>query len=59
MKSVNIVATLKEKDGSFRTIIIPLDPQDLEIGEETTFRKEIDNYSKIDNSFIRAIIQTR
>ena len=59
VKSVNIIATLKEKDGGYRTIIIPLDPQNLEIGEETTFRKEIDNYSKIDNSFIRAIIQTR
>lgn len=46
--SVNIVVTLKEKDGGYRTINIPLDPQDLEVGEETTFRKEIDNYSKKD-----------
>ncbi len=59
VNSVNIVATLKEKDGDYRTDIIPLDPRELEVGEEVSFRKEINNYSEINNSFIRAIIQTK
>jgi hypothetical protein len=59
VSSANIVATLKEKGGGYRTVIIPLDPQELEIGEETTFKKEIEDYSGIDNTFIRAVIQTR
>jgi len=59
VRSVNIVATLKEKDGGYRIMVIPLNPYNLEIGEETTFSEEIEDYSKIDNSFIRAIIQTR
>jgi len=59
VKSVTILTTLREDDGSLREIIIPLNPKDLEVGEEVGFEKEISDYQKIDKNYIRAIIKTK
>lgn len=59
VKSVIILATLRENDGSLREVTIPLNPKDLEVGEEVEFKKEIPDYQRIDTGYIRAIIKTK
>ncbi len=59
VEMVRIVACVKGKDGSYREIIIPLDPLDLEVGEEVEFSKRLEDPENIDNNYIRAIIGTR
>jgi len=59
VETVKIVAYLKGKDGSCREIIIPLDPLDLEVGEEVEFSKRLEDPENIDSNYLRAIIGTR
>jgi len=59
VETVRIVAYLKEKDGSYREIIIPLDPLDLEVGDEVEFSKKLEDPENIDSNYIRVIIGTR
>ena len=59
VEMVRIVAYVKGKDGSYREIVIPLDPLDLEVGEEVKFSKRLEDPENIDSNYIRAIIGTR
>jgi len=59
VEEVYIRAFLKRKDDSLEEVIIPLDPEDLEVGEELEFSYKIDNPQDYDVGFIRAIINTR
>jgi len=59
VETVRIVAYVKGKDGSYREIIIPLDPLDLEVGEEVEFSKRLEDPENIGSNYIRAIIGTR
>ena len=59
VKTVRVVAYLKEKDGSYREIIIPLEPLELEVGEEIKFSKRLEDPENIDSNYIRVITGTR
>ncbi len=59
IEAVKIVAYLKEKDESYREIIIPLDSLDLEVEDEVEFSKRLEDFENIDSSYIRVIIGTR
>jgi hypothetical protein len=56
---VYIRTFLKRKDNSLEEIIIPLDPEDLEVGEELEFSYKIDDPDCYEAGFIRATINTK
>jgi len=59
VNEVYIRAFLKIKDNGLEEIVIPLDPEDLEAGEESEFSYKIDNPECYEAGFIRATINTR
>lgn len=59
VEEVYIRAFLKRKDNGLEEIIIPLDPEDLEVGEELEFSYKIKNSQDYYTDFIRATINTK
>lgn len=59
VKEVYIRAFLKRKDDSLEEVIIPLNPEDLEVGEELEFSHKIENPQDYYVDFIQATINTR
>lgn len=59
VEEVYIRAFLKIKDNSLEEVIILLNPEDLEAGEESEFSYKIDNPECYEAGFIRATINTR
>ena len=59
VNEVYIRVFLKIKDNGLEEIVIPLDPEDLEAGEESEFSYKIDNPECYETGFIRATINTR
>jgi len=55
---VYIRAFLKRKDDGLEEVIIPLGPEDLEVGEELEFSYKIENPQDYNVGFIRATINT-
>jgi BioD-like phosphotransacetylase family protein len=56
---VYIRAFLKRKDDGLEEVIIPLNPEDLEVGEESEFSYKIDDPQDYYTDFFRATINTR
>jgi hypothetical protein len=59
VEEVYIRAFLKRKDEGLEEVIIPLDPEDLEVGEELEFSYKIDDPECYEAGFIRATINTK
>ena len=59
VEEVYIRAFLKRKDNGLEEVIISLDPEDLEVGEELEFSYKVDDPECYEAGFIRATINTR
>ena len=59
VEEVYIRAFLKTRDGGLEEVIIPLNSEDLEVGEELEFSYKIEDSQDYDTGFIQATINTK